>query len=146
MNKYSIDILLVEDNPLDAELTIRTLKKHHIANNVFTVTDGAQALDYLFCRGDFSERDNGYPRVIFLDIKLPKVNGLEILKQIKANDNINHIPIVMLTSSAEDPDIKTAYNLGANSYVVKPVDINSFTETINNLGMYWLGINHPPKH
>ncbi|HNX06103.1 MAG TPA: response regulator [Bacteroidales bacterium] len=145
MNKYSIDILLVEDNPLDAELTIRTLKKHHIANNVFTVTDGAQALDYLFCRGDFSERDNGYPRVIFLDIKLPKVNGLEILKQIKANDNINHIPIVMLTSSAEDPDIKTAYNLGANSYVVKPVDINSFTETINNLGMYWLVINQPPK-
>jgi len=145
MNKYSIDILLVEDNPLDAELTIRTLKKHHIANNVFTVTDGAQALDYLFCRGDFSERDNGYPRVIFLDIKLPKVNGLEILKQIKANDNMSHIPIVMLTSSAEDPDIKTAYNLGANSYVVKPVDINSFTETINNLGMYWLVINQPPK-
>ncbi len=145
MNKYSIEILLVEDNPLDAELTIRTLKKHHIANNVFTVTDGAQALDYLFCRGDFSERDNGYPRVIFLDIKLPKVNGLEILKQIKANDNMSHIPIVMLTSSAEDPDIKTAYNLGANSYVVKPVDINSFTETINNLGMYWLVINQPPK-
>ncbi|HNZ43006.1 MAG TPA: response regulator [Bacteroidales bacterium] len=145
MNKYSIDILLVEDNPLDAELTIRTLKKHHIANNVFTVTDGVQALDYLFHRGSYSARENGDPRVIFLDIKLPKVNGLEILKQIKADNNLNHIPVVMLTSSAEDPDIKTAYNLGANSYVVKPVDINSFTETINNLGMYWLVINQPPK-
>jgi len=145
MNKYNIDILLVEDNPLDAELTIRTLKKHHIANNIFTVTDGAQALNYLFHRGSYSARENGDPRVIFLDIKLPKINGLEILKQIKADNNLNHIPIVMLTSSAEDPDIKTAYNLGANSYVVKPVDINSFTETINNLGMYWLVINQPPK-
>ncbi|HNW91066.1 MAG TPA: response regulator [Bacteroidales bacterium] len=146
MNKICIDILLVEDNPMDAELTIRTLKKHHLANNIYTVTDGEQALNYLNCRGEFAEREKTCPRVIFLDIKLPKINGLEILKLIKANETLRNIPIVMLTSSAEDPDIEAAYALGANSYVVKPVDINSFTETINNLGMYWLGINHPPKH
>ncbi len=146
MNKICIDILLVEDNPMDAELTIRTLKKHHLANNIYTVTDGEQALNYLFCRGEFAEQEKTCPRVIFLDIKLPKINGLEILKLIKADEDLRNIPIVMLTSSVEDPDIEAAYALGANSFVVKPVDINSFTETINNLGMYWLGINHPPKH
>ncbi|HNW69122.1 MAG TPA: response regulator [Bacteroidales bacterium] len=145
MTEDNIDILLVEDNPSDAELTLRTLKKHHIANNVFVVTDGEEAIDYLFCKGKFSERNNISPKVIFLDIKLPKLNGLQVLKIIKKDDDLRNIPIVMLTSSVEDPDIKSAYALGANSYVVKPVDINSFIETINNLGMYWLVVNQQPK-
>ncbi|MCK9611342.1 MAG: response regulator [Bacteroidales bacterium] len=145
MNDNIVDILLVEDNPQDVELTLRTLNKHHIANNIFVVIDGEEALDYLFCKGKFSERENIPPKVIFLDIKLPKVNGLEVLKTIKMDEELRNIPIVMLTSSLEDPDIKAAYALGANSYVVKPVDIVSFTETINSLGLYWLVINHPPK-
>jgi len=145
MTENNIDILLVEDNPSDAELTLRTLKKHHIANNVFVVTDGEEAVDYLFCKGKFSERCNISPKVIFLDIKLPKLNGLQVLKIIKKDDELRNIPIVMLTSSVEDPDIKSAYALGANSYVVKPVDINNFIETINNLGMYWLLVNQQPK-
>jgi two-component system, response regulator len=145
MTENNIDILLVEDNPSDAELTLRTLKKHHIANNVFVVTDGEEAIDYLFCKGKFSERSNIPPKVIFLDIKLPKLNGLQVLKIIKKDDDLRNIPIVMLTSSVQDPDIKSAYALGANSYVVKPVDINSFIETINNLGMYWLVVNQQPK-
>lgn len=145
MTENNIDILLVEDNPSDAELTLRTLKKHHIANNVFVVTDGEEAIDYLFCKGKFSDRINISPKVIFLDIKLPKLNGLQVLKSIKKDDELRNIPIVMLTSSIEDPDIKSAYALGANSYVVKPVEINSFIETINNLGMYWLLVNQQPK-
>lgn len=145
MTENNIDILLVEDNPSDAELTLRTLKKHHIANNVFVVTDGEEAIDYLFCKGKFSDRINISPKVIFLDIKLPKLNGMQVLKIIKKDDELRNIPIVMLTSSIEDPDIKSAYALGANSYVVKPVEINSFIETINNLGMYWLLVNQQPK-
>jgi len=145
MTENNIDILLVEDNPSDAELTLRTLKKHHIANNVFVVNDGEEAIDYLFCKGKFSERNNIPPKVIFLDIKLPKLSGLQVLKIIKKDDELRNIPIVMLTSSIQDPDIKSAYALGANSYVVKPVEINSFVDTINNLGMYWLVVNQPPK-
>ena len=110
-----IDILLVEDNPNDAELTLRTLKKHHIANTCFVVTDGEEALDFLFHRGKYEQRDNSTPRVIFLDIKLPKINGLEVLKKIKQDEHLRNIPIVMLTSSIQDPDIQTAYALGANS-------------------------------
>lgn len=145
MNANNIDILLVEDNPNDAELTMYTLKKHHIANNIFVVTDGEEAIDYLFCKGKFSDRNNIPPKVIFLDIKLPKLTGLEVLKIIKKDEDLRNIPIVMLTSSVQDPDINAAYALGANSYVVKPVEINSFIDTINNLGMYWLLVNHPPK-
>lgn len=145
MNGNSIDILLVEDNPLDAELTLRTLKKNHIANDIYTVSDGEEAIEYLFCTGKYADRHPVAPRVIFLDIKLPKINGLEVLKKIKQDDILHNIPIVMLTSSGEDPDIKSAYALGANSYVVKPVDIISFTKTINDLGMYWLVVNQPPK-
>lgn len=145
MTVNNIDILLVEDNPNDAELTMHTLKKHHIANNIFVVTDGEEAIDYLFCKGKYSDRNNIPPKVIFLDIKLPKLTGLEVLKIIKKDEDLRNIPIVMLTSSVQDPDINAAYALGANSYVVKPVEINSFIDTINNLGMYWLLVNHPPK-
>jgi two-component system, response regulator len=147
MNDIStIDILLVEDNPQDVELTMRTLNKHHVANQIFVVTDGEEALDFLYCRNQYAQRSRHLPRVVFLDIKLPKLNGLEVLKTIKSDEHMHHIPVVMLTSSVEDPDIKAAYELGANSYVVKPVDFKNFSETINNLGMYWLVVNQPPKH
>ena len=146
MNESTIDILLVEDNPQDIELTMRTLKKHDIANKVFVVMDGEEAIEFLYCKGKYSERSNYLPKVIFLDIKLPKLNGLEVLKIVKSEEHLRHIPIVMLTSSVENPDIKAAYDLGANSYVVKPVDFDNFSETINSLGIYWLGVNQPPKH
>ena len=146
MNNIStIDILLVEDNPQDVELTMRTLKKHHVANRIFAVTNGEEALDFLYSRGQYLNRNNNFPKVIFLDIKLPKLNGLEVLKTIKMDEQLHHIPVVMLTSSVEDPDIKAAYSLGANSYVVKPVDFENFSRTINSLDMYWLVVNQPPK-
>jgi two-component system, response regulator len=138
----AVDILLVEDNPQDSELTLRALKKNHIANNIFTVEDGADALDFVFHRGRFADRVVGLlPKVILLDLKLPKVNGLEVLKEIKSHEETRSIPVVMVTSSREDPDIKSAYDLGANSYVVKPVDFESFQEAMVNVGLYWLLIN-----
>ena len=141
-----IDILLVEDNPRDAELTIRALKKHNFANQLFVVEDGAEALDFIFCRGQYVERDMIHPpKVILLDIKLPKLNGLEVLREIKTNERTRRIPVVMVTSSAEDPDIETAYQLGANSYVVKPVGFDEFMEAMSRLGFYWLLINQAPK-
>jgi two-component system, response regulator len=141
----TIDILLVEDNPQDVELTMRALKKHHVVNSIFVVTDGQEALDFLYCREKYSHLNCNLPKVIFLDIKLPKLNGLEVLRTIKSDERLHHVPVVMLTSSVEDPDIKAAYELGANSYVVKPVDFENFSETINKLGMYWLVVNQPPK-
>ncbi|MFH0893981.1 MAG: response regulator [Bacteroidota bacterium] len=144
-NFCTADILLVEDNPQDVELTLRTLEKNHLANQVFVVTDGEEALDFLFCRAKFVQREPRSPKVIFLDIKLPKVNGLEVLKIIKQDKRLRNTPVVMLTSSAEDPDVQAAYQLGANSYVVKPVDFRIFAETIINLGLYWLVVNQSPK-
>lgn len=142
----TVEILLVEDNVQDAELTIRSLKKHKLANNVSVVEDGAEALDFIFCRGKYATRDiKQTPRVIFLDLKLPLVSGLEVLRAIKQDANTRSIPVVVVTSSREDPDVKTAYELGANSYVVKPVDFESFTKVIGDLGLYWLLINQPPK-
>jgi two-component system response regulator len=142
----SVEILLVEDNLQDAELTIRSLRKHKLANNVCVVEDGAEALDFIFCRGKYAKRDvKQPPRVIFLDLKLPLVSGLEVLRAVKQDTSTRSIPVVVVTSSREDPDIKTAYELGANSYVVKPVDFESFTKAIGELGLYWLLINQPPK-
>lgn len=136
------DIVIVEDNPNDAELMVHSLKKNHLANKLIVLEDGEQALDYIFCRGQYAKRDSDeLPKVIFLDLKLPKVNGLEVLEQVKSNDKTKKIPIVIVTSSKEDPDIDAAYNLGANSYVVKPVGFDQFKETINQLGLYWLVIN-----
>ena len=141
-----VDILLVEDNPRDAELLLRALKKRNLANPIFVVEDGVAALDFVFCRGTFAHRDPGrLPRVILLDLKLPKLNGLEVLAAIKAEERSHAIPVVIVTSSAEDPDIKKAYALGANSYVVKPVDSIAFIEAMSNLGLYWLLVNAPPK-
>lgn len=136
------DIVIVEDNPNDAELMVHSLKKNHLANKLIVLEDGEQALDYIFCRGQYAKRDSDeLPKVIFLDLKLPKVNGLEVLEQVKSNDKTKKIPIVIVTSSKEDPDIDAAYNLGANSYVVKLVGFDQFKETINQLGLYWLVIN-----
>ena len=146
MNPNSVEVLLVEDNINDAELTIRELKKHNMANNLFHVKDGEEALEFIFANGKFADkRDIQYPpRVILLDIQMPKVNGIEVLQRIKADERTKATPVVMLTSSKEDPDIKKCYDLGANSYIVKPVNFEGFADSIKNLGFYWLLLNQPP--
>ncbi len=137
-----VDILLVEDNPQDAELTIRAFKKHNLANHLFLVEDGAEALDFIFGRGKYAEREGGHqPKIILLDLKLPKVNGLEVLRALKKDNRTRTIPVVVVTSSSEDPDIQAAYDLGANSYVVKPVEFGAFTEVMSRIGFYWLLVN-----
>jgi two-component system response regulator len=141
-----IDILLVEDNPRDAELTVRALKKRNLANRLFVIEDGAEALDFIFTRGKFAQREAlQHPKVVLLDLKLPKVNGLEVLRALKADEQMRRIPVVMVTSSQQDPDIQTAYELGANSYVVKPVEFDAFQEVMSQLGFYWLLVNQPTK-
>ena len=132
----NLSILLVEDNPRDAELTLRAFRKHNLANSVSVAHDGVEALDILF-DPDGAEQ----PRVILLDLKLPKLDGLEVLRRLKSDDRTRSIPVVVVTSSNQDPDIKTAYELGANSYVVKPVDFESFMKTMSELGFYWLMVN-----
>jgi two-component system response regulator len=141
-NAQEVEILIVEDNLDDAELTIRALKKNHLANHVTHLVDGAEALDFLFGNGVYANRDVlNVPKVILLDLKMPKVNGLEVLTRIKAEPHTKMIPVVILTSSAEDPDVKKSYELGANSYIVKPVEFRDFARVISELGMYWLLIN-----
>jgi two-component system, response regulator len=140
-----VDILLVEDNPSDAELTLHALKKNKVANQIHLVRDGAEALDFIFGTGAYAERDVARrPKVILLDIKLPKVDGLEVLRAIKSDERTRTIPVVMLTSSREDRDIVEGYNLGVNSYIVKPVEFDQFTNAVRELGMYWLLLNRPP--
>lgn len=142
----AVDILLVEDNPQDAELTIRALKKRNLANRLHHVEDGAEALDFLFRRGAYAQREpNAQPKVVLLDLKLPKVEGLEVLKAIKENPETKAIPVVVVTSSNQDPDIQAAYDLGANSYVIKPVNFDDFFNAMNHLGFYWLMLNQPLK-
>ena len=146
MEENSVEILLVEDNPSDAELTIRALRKNNIANRILHIIDGAEALDYFFARGRFSGRDiRSAPKIVILDLKLPKVGGLEVLQQVKSDDRTKSIPIVVLTSSKEESDVVESYQYGANSYIVKPVDFDKFTKAICELGMYWLLINEAPK-
>lgn len=145
MNHEIFDIVIVEDNPNDAELTVRALWNDKITHNLTVLEDGEQALDYLFCKNEYADRiSSDPPKVIFLDIKIPKISGLEVLKKIKSDDRTKRIPAIMLTSSKQDRDIEAAYNLGANSYIVKPVDFDKFTETITYLGLYWLGLNEYP--
>jgi len=146
MNPNSVEILLVEDNITDAELTIRELKKHHMANNLIHVKNGEEALDFVFATGKYAgTREIQYtPKVILLDIQMPKVNGMEVLQKIKSNPKTRAIPVVVLTSSKESPDIQKCYDLGANSYIVKPVNFEGFAQAIKNLGFYWLLINQPP--
>jgi len=142
----AIEILVVEDNPRDAELTIRALKKNNMANNILVARDGAEALDFFFCRGKFSKRSfTNPPKVVLLDLKLPKVSGLEVLKTVKGDKRTSHIPIVVVTSSKQEPDMKEAYALGVNSYVVKPVDFDQFVNAMSSLGLYWLLVNEPLK-
>jgi CheY-like chemotaxis protein len=140
-----VEILLVEDSPTDAELTMRVLKKNHLANQVVHVTDGEEALNFLFARGAYLGRNLDHrPRVILLDLKLPKIDGLEVLKAIKADPSTRTIPVVMLTSSREETDMIASYALGVNSYIVKPVDFDRFVEAVTHLGMYWLLLNQLP--
>jgi two-component system response regulator len=147
MNRLDqIDILIVEDNPNDAELIVRVLKKQHLANNIFIAEDGEEALSFIFCRDKYSTRSKtNPPKAIFLDLKLPKINGLEVLKEIKSDKETKKLPVVIVTSSKEDPDIKAAYELGANSYVVKPVEFDAFIHAVSNAGLYWLVVNEPAK-
>lgn len=141
--KRIVEVLLVEDNPRDAELTIRVLKKNNLANRIIHVEDGVEALDLLFGRGKYADSTlAGLPKVVLLDLKLPKLNGLEVLREIKENEKTRSIPVVVVTSSAEDPDVTAAYQLGANSYIVKPVDFDAFLKTMNTLGYYWIMVNH----
>lgn len=138
-------ILLVEDNPDDQELTLRALKLNNILNEVVTVEDGAEALDYLFCEGEYGDRDpNEMPQVVLLDLKLPKIDGLEVLRRMRADERTRLLPVVILTSSNEERDVAEGYGLGANSYVRKPVDFGEFREAVRNLGLYWLLLNQPP--
>jgi two-component system response regulator len=142
----AVELLLVEDNSQDAELIIRALKKRNLANHLLVVEDGAEALDFIFCRGKYAGRAVAHPpKVVFLDLKLPKLDGLEVLRAIKADEQMCKIPVVMVTSSHEDPDIQAAYELGVNSYVVKPVNFDAFVEAMSYLGLYWLQVNQPPK-
>lgn len=142
MDNQEVEILIIEDNPNDAELTLRALRKQNLANNVVHLHDGAEALDFLFGKGEYIGRTvSKVPKVILLDLKMPKINGLEVLEKIKADALTKAIPVVILTSSAEDPDIKKAYDLGANSYIVKPVEFNKFSRTVADLGLYWMVIN-----
>jgi two-component system response regulator len=140
-----VEILLVEDNPSDAELALRALRKHHLANNIVVVTDGEEALDFIFARGKFGDRSvENHPKVILLDLKLPKVDGLEVLRTIKGDPRTRIIPVVVLTSSKQESDIVESYRLGVNSYIVKPVDFDKFVAAVRDLGMYWLLLNQPP--
>ena len=144
-DSHIVEVLLVEDNPRDAELTIRALKRHNLANRLFHVENGAEALDFLFRRGNYEDRSDSSPKVVLLDLKLPKVNGLEVLRTMKSDPNLGTIPVVVVTSSAEDPDIRAAYDLGANGYVIKPVQFDAFLEAMSKVGVYWLMVNHPLK-
>ena len=140
-----VEVLLVEDNMHDAEMTIRSLKKVNLANNLIHVKDGEEALDFIFAKGKFAGRDTvSGPKVILLDIKMPKVDGIEVLRQLKSNEATRLIPVVIMTSSKEEQDIISSYELGVNSYVVKPVDFEGFAKAVSQLGMYWLLTNQPP--
>jgi two-component system, response regulator len=146
MNANEVEILLVEDNPSDVELTLRALKKHNLANKVLVVKDGAEALEFIFATGAYADRNvESGPKVMLLDLKLPKVDGLEVLRRIKSNEQTKEIPVVVLTSSREEQDIVESYKLGVNSYIVKPVDFEKFVHAVSLLGLYWLLLNQPRR-
>ena len=137
-------ILIVEDDPRDVELTLTALEEYNLANEVVVTRDGAEALDYLYCRGEFSFRANENPAVMLLDLKLPKIDGLEVLQQVRSDERLKMIPVVVLTSSHEEKDMIRSYQLGVNAYVVKPVDFHEFVNAVKELGVFWAVINEPP--
>jgi DNA-binding response OmpR family regulator len=137
-------ILMVEDDPKDVELSLTALEEYNLANEVVVARDGEEALDYLYCRGKFAARPDGNPAVLLLDLKLPKVNGLEVLQQIRSDEKLKMIPVVVLTSSHEEKDMVASYELGVNAYVVKPVDFHEFVNAVKELGVFWAIINEPP--
>ncbi len=144
MIENAVEILLVEDNPNDVELTLHAIRKNHISNRIHVVRDGAEALEFIFCTGAYAERKiQETPKVILLDLKLPKVNGLEVLQRIKADPRTRATPVVVLTSSREERDVVESYRMGVNSYIVKPVDFKKFTEAVQQMGLYWLLLNQP---
>jgi len=144
MNSEELDILLVEDNRDDMDLALHALRREKVANHIFVARDGEEALDFLFCRGAFAQRSFEHPpKLVLLDLKLPKVDGMEVLKQVKGDPRTKSIPIVIMTSSKEERDLMNSYNLGANSYIQKPVDFDQFRETVKSAGLYWLVINQP---
>jgi CheY-like chemotaxis protein len=145
MNGYQqVEILLVEDSTADAEMTLRTLKKRGIANNVEWVRDGVEALDWIHCREAYENRTNGHPKLVLLDLKMPRMDGLQLLEAMKADAATPYLPVVMMTSSREEGDLLASYGLGVNSYVVKPVDFTEFAERIAQIGMYWMIANQTP--
>lgn len=145
MTDSIIEILFIEDNPHEAELTMLSLKKNNLANRLKHIDDGAEALDFIFSRGEYAHRANlQYPKLIILDLKLPKVDGLEILRHLKADENTKSIPVVVLTSSQEEKDVVESYRLGVNSYIVKPVNFESFGKAVAEVGLYWVILNHRP--
>ena len=140
-----IEILLVEDNPYDVELTLRAFKQYHIANHIHTVRDGAEAVEFIFCAGAYADRDFSAPKLILLDLKLPKLDGVEVLQRIKADPRTRRIPVVALTTSNAERDVQGCYQLGINSYIVKPLDFKQFAEAIRQVGLYWLLLNRLPS-
>jgi two-component system response regulator len=145
MSENNAEVLLVEDNPSDVELVLKALKKHHLNINMHVARDGVEALDYIFARGDHNRRNIGdIPKVIFLDLKLPRMNGLEVLQQIKADERTKMVPIVVLTSSTDEQDVLESYQLGVNSYIVKPINFDKFVQDIVDTAIYWLTLNHAP--
>jgi two-component system response regulator len=143
--KYETDILLIEDSTHDAELAIRALQKNNLVNNLVHLKNGAEALDYIFAEGKYADRNIlNLPKMILLDLKMPKIGGIEVLKRLKSDERTKRIPVVILTSSKEDPDINICYDLGANSYIVKPVEFDDFVKAVSNLGLYWMILNQPP--
>ena len=145
MNAVEVDILLVEDNQDDMDLALHALRRENLANKIFVVRDGEEALEFLFCRGVFAKRSfDQPPKLVLLDLKLPKVEGIEVLRQVKADSRTRSIPVVILTSSKEEQDLVRGYNLGANSYIQKPVDFEQFRDTVKHVGLYWLVTNQPP--
>jgi two-component system response regulator len=145
MDANDTDILLVEDNADDAELAIHALRNEHLANNIFRVNDGEEALDFIFCRGEYAHRSFDYPpKLILLDLKLPKVDGIEVLTKIKNDQRTRTIPVVIMTSSREERDLVRSYDLGVNSYIQKPVDFDQFRQTVKTAGLYWMVINQSP--